>query len=266
MDDITHLIIDMDGVLWRGEQPMPGLVGFFEVLHQRQLPYMLATNNATKLAQDYADKLRRMGVTVPCERILTSAEAAAAYARARYPELDEVYLVGEVALERAFAACGFRPVSPAAVRAGARVPLVVGGLVRERLSYELLAMASLLVREGADFIATNADPSYPTELGLLPGAGAVLSVIERATGVAPTVIGKPAPQLFEAALARLAAKPETTAMIGDRLSTDIAGAKALGMRAVLVLSGVTSRAELAASAVQPDAVFEDIAALQRVWL
>jgi 4-nitrophenyl phosphatase len=266
MDDIKHLVIDMDGVLWQGEQAMPGLVSFFETLKRRGLPYVLATNNAMKLSDDYVLKLRGMNVEMPPERILTSAEAAAQYIRRHYPELSEVYVVGEGGLRRAVERQGLTIISPQAVREGRFVPLVVGGLVRESLSYELLAMATLLVRQGAHFIATNYDPSYPTELGQLPGAGAVLSVIERATGVTPTIIGKPEPHLFDEALYRLGAPAQDTAMIGDRLSTDIAGAKAAGMRTILLLSGVTDQAELDASDIRPDYIFKDIAALQEVWI
>ena len=251
----------MDGVLWHGETPMPGLEHFFETLDHLKIPFMLATNNAMKVATQYTEKLARFGVSVAAEKILTSSEATAGYLRRTYPDIDTVYAVGENGLKQAAEAQGFSILTPQDVRAGARAEVVVAGLTRESLSYELLAMGSLLIHQGAHFVATNYDSSYPTELGPLPGAGAVLSVLETATSVKPTVVGKPNPIMFEEALRRLNARPKETAMVGDRLNTDIEGGKAVGMQSILVLSGVSTLEEVNKLEDKPDYILKDISEL-----
>jgi 4-nitrophenyl phosphatase len=261
MTGIDSLILDMDGVLWHGDTPVPGLADLFAALDARGLRYVLATNNATRVASQYRDKLAGFGVSLDPERILTSAEATAGYLRRRHPDTARVFVVGEDGLHRALREGGFELVTTDAVRAGAGAEAVVVGLAREALAYETLAMAGLLLRRGAHFLATNSDPTFPSEIGLLPGAGAVVSFLETASDRRATVIGKPHPTLFEEALARLGSVAATTAMVGDRLATDIVGGHAAGLRTVLVLSGVSARSDLEASEVQPDHVFEDVHAL-----
>ena len=253
------LVIDMDGVLWHGETPLPGLKDFFNTLNSLELPFVLATNNAMNVAEDYTNKLAKFGVEVAPGRILTASEATAGYMKRTYPDVKEVYVVGEQGLHRAVREQGFGVVSPEQVREGAFAPIVVTGLVRDKLTYELVAMASLLVRRGAELVATNADSSYPTEIGFMPGAGALLSMITVATDAEPAaVIGKPNAAMFEEALERLGTNAKDTAMIGDRLGTDIKGAKAVGMQTILVLSGVSKREEIAKSGIEPDYVLEDL--------
>jgi 4-nitrophenyl phosphatase len=171
--------------------------------------------------------------------------------------------MGESGLHRAIKAQGFEVLSAADIKAGAKANVVVGGLMREALNYELLAMGSLLVQRGATFIATNYDSSFPSELGFLPGAGAVLSVVEKSSGVSPTIIGKPNTIMFEEALRRLAKAPFETAMLGDRLNTDIEGGKKAGMQTILVLSGVSTLANVENSSLKPDYIFDDIATLSQ---
>jgi 4-nitrophenyl phosphatase len=255
----------MDGVLWRGDAPLPGLNELFATLDALTLPFVLATNNATKIAADYVAKLEGFGVSVQAARILTSAEATASYLRHAYPAAREVYMVGESGLRRAVEARGFRVVPPEAVRAGARPLLVALGLARASLSYELLAMAALALNAGAAFVATNADRTLPSEVGELPGAGAILALLTTATGKKPIVVGKPQRPIFEEALRRLGRGAEDTWMVGDRLETDIVGAHAVGMKTALVLSGVSSRDDLKTSPVQPDLILDDIRAVT-AWL
>lgn len=261
MTGIDHLILDMDGVLWRGETPLPGLVELFATLDARGLGYVLATNNATRVAEQYTDKLARFGVAVAPERILTSSEATAGYLRRHHPEVSRVYVVGEGGLHRAMREGGFEAIGAAEVRAGASADAVVVGLAREALGYEALAMAGLLLGRGAPFLATNRDATFPSEIGALPGAGAVVAFLETASGREATTIGKPERTLFDEALARLGSDPTTTAMVGDRLATDIVGGHAAGLRTVLLLSGVSGLADLERSEVRPDWVFDDIRAL-----
>lgn len=264
MRDIESLILDMDGVLWHGETPHPGTVDLFTTLDGLALPYVLATNNAMKVARQYTEKLARFGVAIPPERILTSSEVTASYLRRNHPDIETVYVVGEEGLHQALCAQGFEVVGPERVRSGERVPAVVAGLTREALSYELLAMASRLLHGGARFVATNRDATLPTESGPLPGAGAIISFLETATGRTPTVIGKPNPPMFAEALRRLGSAAGRAAMVGDRLSTDIAGGKAAGITTVLVLSGVSTRAEIESSGIRPDHVVQDIVELAGV--
>lgn len=261
MTGIDSLILDMDGVLWHGETPLPGLAELFATLDARGLGYVLATNNATRVAEQYTDKLARFGVAVAPERILTSSEATAGYLRRRHPDTERVYVVGEGGLRRAIRERGFALVDAAEVRAGASADAVVVGLAREALGYEALAMAGLLLGRGALFVATNRDPTFPSEIGALPGAGAVVAFLETASGRSATTIGKPERTLFDEALVRLGSEAAATAMVGDRLATDIVGGHAAGLRTVLLLSGVSGRDDLEASEVRPDYVFEDIRAL-----
>lgn len=257
---ITKLIMDMDGVLWHGDTPMPGLADYFARLETAGVPYILATNNATKTAAQYVAKLARFGITVPEDRILTSAEATAAYLAGEYAPGTAVYVVGDGGLHQAVEARGFERISAAEARGGTYAPLVVAGLSREMV-YEDLAMAAHLIERGARFIGTNPDTSFPSEIGPLPGAGALLAAIEASTGVAPYVIGKPGPAMFHEAINRLGGDPAGIAMVGDRLSTDIAGARDAGLRTILVLSGISTREEAEQGPITPDYIFDDITAV-----
>lgn len=258
---VRNLILDMDGVLWRGETPMPGLATFFETLRDSRIKFVLATNNATRIATQYAEKLQRFGVTIPASAILTSAEATAAYLQEELPSGASAYVVGEAGLRQALQEKSF-DVLPEVdgdqiIDPQLRADVVVVGFTRHAC-YRHLATAVHLVNNGARFVGTNPDVTFPAETGPLPGAGAYLAFIEAATNRQPVVIGKPGRAIFDEALARLDAGNEETAMVGDRLETDIAGAKAAGLRTIMLLSGVTNRQRLAGSDVTPDFVFEDI--------
>ncbi|MCA9993595.1 MAG: HAD-IIA family hydrolase [Anaerolineales bacterium] len=258
---LTALVLDMDGVLWRGETAMPGLADFFATLRRRQLNFMLATNNATKIATQYTEKLARFGVAVPPEQILTSAEATAGFLRQQYPAGARIFVVGEQGLHLALAAQGFELLpNNGRLDPTARADLVVVGFNRHA-TYTDMATAAYLIRQGARFIGTNPDKTFPSEIGPLPGAGSLLAFVETGSGQAPTIVGKPGRVLFDEAVRRLGTRPEQTAMVGDRLETDIAGGQNAGLRTILLLSGVTGREELARSPIHPDLVLADITAL-----
>lgn len=258
---IENLIIDMDGVLWHGDTPLPGLVAFFRTLDELGIGYVLATNNATKVTGQYSAKLARFGVAVPPERLITSAEVTASHLAHHYPRGSRVYVVGEEGLRQALAAGGFDLVArDGLVAPDARVDIVVVGL-DHRACWEQLASASYLIHHGAHFVGTNGDVTVPTEIGPLPGAGALLAMVETATGVSPEIMGKPSPAIFEEALLRLGGTAANTAMVGDRLDTDIAGAQRAGMPGILLLSGVTRREQLANHPVRADLVLKDIGEL-----
>lgn len=247
---IRHIIVDMDGVLWRGDTPVPGLHEFFAFLREREIGFILATNNSSRLPEQYVEKLARFGIEVSPERILTSSQVAAAYLATVAPPGTRVYAIGEEGVRRALEERGF-------VLTDEDVAYVVVGWDRQ-LTWSKLATAALLIHEGAAFVGTNPDPSYPIERGPVPGNGAQLAALQSATGVAPLVVGKPEPWMYEEALRRMGAQRETTAVIGDRLDTDIAGGMRLGLMTVLVLSGIATEADVAASPFKPDLVCADI--------
>jgi len=245
---IRAIISDMDGVLWRGNEPLPGLQAFFDWLDAAQMDFVLATNNSSRAPRSYVEKLATMGIYgVAPQQILTSGSVTVSRLQADYPDGADVYVVGGAGLVQQLRQAGFR-----LVESGAQV--VVCGIDFE-LSYSKLKRATLLVRRGARFIGTNPDASFPAPEGLVPGAGSILALLEVATGSAPTVMGKPARAMFDVALQRLQTSPSETLMIGDRISTDIAGAQALGIQTALVMTGVETAQSLRASAVAPDAVF-----------
>jgi 4-nitrophenyl phosphatase len=249
----------MDGVLWRGNVPIQGLQGFFSWLRQRGVSFVLVTNNASRTGLQYVQRLADYGVEIAPDQVITSAQATAGYLAEQSKHGTSVYVIGEDGLRQALAAAGFHLTD-----ANTRPTYVVVGWDRN-LTFEKLAQASLHIRAGATFVATNADRTWPSERGLLPGAGAILAAIQTATDVEPIVIGKPWPLMLELAMRRIGGSPRTTAMIGDRLETDILGGKNAGLNTILVLSGVAMAADLTASPVQPDLVFDDINALVHAW-
>jgi len=256
LSEIAHLIIDMDGVLYRGNTPLPGLQDFFVFLRERPIPFILATNNSTQTPQQRVEKLARMGVRISAEEVLNSGQATARALAREYPSGTRVHVFGSQALREAVTAEGF-------VLANEDVELVVASMDRD-VTYDKLKRATLLVRGGARFVATNLDPTQPTDEGLLPGTGSLIAALRTATETEPLVVGKPEPTMFQLAMDHMGARPETTATIGDRLDTDILGAQRAGMITICVLSGSTSsRAE--AEAYGCDFVFEGIAGLLAAW-
>lgn len=245
---IKAIISDMDGVLWRGSQALPGMTRLFDLLFERELDFALATNNSSRTQGDYVDKLASMGVSgVQPRHIITSGTATVLYLQTRYAAGTPMHVLGGAGLKRMLSDAGFKLVD-----VGAEV--VVCGVDFD-LTYEKARTATLLIRAGARFIGTNPDPSFPAPEGLVPGAGSIIALIEAATGQSPIIIGKPERGMFDAALRQLEASPEETLMIGDRIGTDIAGAQALGIKTALVMTGVETEESLRQSEVQPDMVF-----------
>jgi 4-nitrophenyl phosphatase len=252
---IKHLIIDMDGVLYLGDQPMPRLVDFFNFLRQHSIQFILATNNSTRTPREYVDKLARMNVNVSADEILVSGQATARFLAHEYPQGTRVHVFGMPALKKAMTDEGF-------VLADESVELVVASMDRN-LTFEKLSQATILIRNGARFFATNLDPTQPSERGLVPGTGAIIMALEAASGVKPIAIGKPEPIIFQLAMEQMNANPETTAIIGDRVDTDILGGKRAGLITICVLSGASDRKE--AEAIGTDLIFDDIAHLLDSW-
>lgn len=264
IDDMAGLIIDMDGVLWHGNKPVDGLIDFFHQLRSSAIPFVLATNNASLTQQQYVDKLAAMGVVIQHCEILTSSMATATYLKENLA-LDQrrVFVIGEQGLREPLMEHGFiltdlyqvNQPDKGIVDQGA--DLVVSGLDR-KLTWDKLATATLNINAGAQFFATNSDTTLPTELGEVMGNGGILAALEAVTGVKPTSIGKPAPILYQQALALLGTNENNTIAIGDRLNTDILGAVNAGMRSIMVLTGVSSEQDIADVDYQPTWVMADI--------
>lgn len=255
--EIRYLLIDMDGVLYRGDMPLPGLTDFFAFLKEHQIRYQLVTNNASRTPEQYVRKLAGMGVQVEPEAILTSARATAYALREEYPPGTRVYAIGGEGLIAALQEVGF-------VLSSDRASVVVVGW-DDDLTFAKLRHACLLIRAGARFVGTNPDRTLPTPEGEIPGNGSILAALETATGIKPEIIGKPEPPLLRQAMERIQADPAATAMLGDRPETDVLAGERLGLLTILVLSGATSREDLEHADPQPDLVFEHIGALTRHW-
>jgi 4-nitrophenyl phosphatase len=254
---IRHLIIDMDGVLWHGDQPLPGLVPFFNLLRRLSIKFVLATNNSSLTPDQYVAKLAHMGVTVLPDEILTSGQATAIYLEGVAPKGTQVYAIGESGLREAVTQHGFQLSDGAA-------PYVVVGMDRG-LTWDKLARATINIRAGAAFIGTNPDTTLPSPQGLTHGNGAILAALKAATNVEPMIMGKPEPLMYQQAMARLGGQASDTVALGDRLETDILGAVRAGIRSILVLSGVSTRAQLNGLGYAPDWVFADIVELTSQW-
>jgi 4-nitrophenyl phosphatase len=248
---------DMDGVLYRGDEALPGVNDLLNALTLREIGYMLATNNSMATAAEYVQKLAKMNIDVPEESILTSAMATRDYLLETLPADAGIYVIGMPALRTQL----FRETSFRAIQYGEETPDAVVVGLDKTFTYEKLLMANQAIRAGARFVATNADATLPTEAGLVPGCGSIVAAVSTASGQIPTVIGKPEPLLLQMASERLGVDPGDSVMVGDRLDTDIiAGARA-GMLTVLVLTGVSTRDEIADAPVLPDLVFTDLNAL-----
>ncbi len=244
--------MDMDGVLVREEHAIPGADRWLAALRERGLPFLLLTNNSIYPQRDLAARLRASGLEVPEEAIWTSAQATAGFLADQRPG-GSAYVIGEAGLTTALHESGYTMTE--------REPdFVVLGETRT-YSFERITAAIRLVAGGARFIATNPDPTGPSADGPLPATGSVAALISRATGVEPYFVGKPNPLMMRSALNRLDAHSETAAMVGDRMDTDIKAGLEAGLHTVLVLTGVTARAETNRFPYRPARIAESIADL-----
>ncbi len=232
--EIRSWLMDMDGVLVREEQPIPGADRFLTRLREVGAPFLLLTNNSIYTPRDLAARLAASGLEVPEEAIWTSALATARFLRDQRPG-GSAFVIGEAGLTTALHDAGYTLTE--------RAPdYVVLGETRT-YSFERITHAIRLIAAGARFIATNPDATGPTVDGPLPATGSVAALISRATGVEPYFVGKPNPLMMRSALNAIDAHSETTAMIGDRMDTDIISGLEAGMETILVLTGVTTREE-----------------------
>jgi 4-nitrophenyl phosphatase len=255
---IHGLILDMDGVLWKNTSPIGDLSLIFDLIHQRDLKVTLATNNATATVDEYLARLLGFGVELESWQIVTSSDAITKLLLKSFPQKGAVFVVGENGIISSLCDIGFDPITNP--DDDTSVIAVVGGLDRE-LTYQKLRSAASRIRAGAAFYGTNPDPTFPTPLGLVPGAGSILSAIETAAGVKPIVVGKPAPFMFELAAERMGLNKDEILVVGDRLETDIAGGQAVGYRAGLVLSGVSTLQQALQWTPPPDLIAKDLTEL-----
>lgn len=238
-------LIDMDGVLYRGNELIPGADRFIERLQQHQIPFLFLTNNSQRTRRDVATRLQRLGLEVGEEHIFTCAMATARFLAQQKPG-GTAFVIGEGGLLTALHNNGYAIVDH-------DPDYVVVGEGRT-LSYELVESALNMIRKGAKLIATNLDPNCPTHSGLRPGCGALVALLEEASGIKAFSVGKPSPVMMRAARKELGLSANQTIMIGDTLETDILGGVQLGYRTVLVLSGSTTLDDLSRSAYRPDRV------------
>jgi NagD protein len=226
--------MDMDGVLVHDEQAIPGAADFLDALREREVPFLVLTNNSIYTRRDLAARLRTSGLEVPEEAIWTSALATARFLEAQRPG-GSAFVIGEAGLTTALHEAGYTLTE--------REPdYVLLGETRT-YSFERITRAIRLILGGARFIATNPDPTGPAPDGPLPATGSVAALVSRATGVAPYYVGKPNPLMMRSALNAIEAHSETTAMIGDRMDTDVVSGLEAGLETILVLTGVTTREE-----------------------
>jgi 4-nitrophenyl phosphatase len=249
-------ILDLDGVLWEGDTPLPGMARFLSFLRAHGKSFLLATNNASLTPDQYVQKAARMGAEVLPQEVLTSALATAEFLRETMPPGSRVYVIGEDGLVQALSAAGFTVSSEDDLDA----QVVVCGMDR-RLSWKKLANATINLRNGARFIGTNPDTTFPTERGIAHGNGAILAALATASEVQPDIIGKPHAPIFTMALARLGLPIDAVVAVGDRLETDILGAKQAGIASILLMTGVTTQSDLESSPIKPGWVFADLPSL-----
>jgi NagD protein len=230
--EIHSWLMDMDGVLVREEQAIPGADIFLGRLRERGTPFLVLTNNSIYTRRDLSARLAASGLDVPEESIWTSALATATFLEDQRPN-GSAFVIGESGLTTALHEAGYTMTE--------RAPdYVVLGETRT-YSFERITQAIRLVDRGARFIATNPDVTGPSPDGALPATGSVAALISRATGVAPYFVGKPNPLMMRSALNAIDAHSETTAMIGDRMDTDIVAGLEAGLETILVLTGVSTR-------------------------
>lgn len=250
-------IIDMDGVLYRGGEPLPGVNDFFNALELRERKIILATNNSTATPADYVAKMAKMGIAITADQVLTSSTVTRAHLLETMPATASIYIVGMPALsQQVFDGTSFVPADATTQH----VDAVVAGL-DFTFTYEKLKIANRAIRAGARFIATNTDATLPAEDGVLPGSGSIAAAIATASGTPPVVMGKPETVMVEQALKACGVGPEEAVMVGDRLDTDILAGNRAHVLTALVLTGVSTREELATSSILPDLVFSDLPAM-----
>ncbi len=256
-EHIKGLILDMDGVIWRETTPIGDLPAIFQRISALGLKVVLATNNSTRTVEQYLQRLAELGVMLEPWQVVTSSLAVADLTSKRLPAGSRIFAIGESGVLDALQEKGFEL---ATLENAETADAVVMGIDRQ-INFEKMREATLLVRRGKPFFATNPDKTFPTPRGEIPGAGAWISIIITATDVQPVIAGKPYPYLLELALERLGTTHQATLVVGDRLETDIAGGQGIGCPTALVLTGVSTREQAERWAPGVDVIAESLSAL-----
>jgi len=245
-------LIDMDGVIYRGGELIPGADAFMKRLVRENIPFLFLTNNSQRTRRDVATKLTRMGIPTDEGHVFTCAMATARYLAQHKPQ-GTAYVIGEGGLLNALHQNGYSVVDNSP-------DYVVVGEGRA-FTLDMLETAVQMILDGSKLVATNLDPNCPTKTGTRPGCGATVAFLETATGSAALSIGKPSPIMMRAARKELGLGTSQTIMIGDTMETDILGGIQMGYRTILVLSGSTKESDLAQHAYGPDLVLSSVAEL-----
>ncbi len=248
-----NFLLDMDGVLVRGRQPIPGAEEFIARLLETNTPFLVITNNPLYTARDLSFRLASEGLHIPEKNLFTSAIATAQFLASQRPN-GTAFVIGESGLTQAMHHVGYTLTN--------KNPEYV--VLGETHSYNLehITQAIRLVASGARFIATNPDPTGPSEQGIVPACGAMAALIERATGVKPYFVGKPNPLMMRRALNVLGTHSENTIMVGDRMDTDVIAGMEAGMETILVLSGVTKQEEVDRFPYRPTRILPSVAGIE----
>ena len=249
---ITSWLTDMDGVLWHEGMPIPGAMELIKKWTESETPFLVLTNNSIYTPRDLSARLRAGGLDVPESRIYTSALATADFIHSQVPK-GTAYVIGEAGLTTAMHEIGY-------VMTEVNPDFVVLGETRN-LSFDNLTKAVRLINNGSRFIATNPDATGPSPEGPLPATGAVAALITKATGKDPYIVGKPNPMMFRSAMRKIKAHSESTAMIGDRMDTDIVAGIEAGLHTILVRTGISDDAEIAKYPFRPTEILTSVADL-----
>ncbi len=249
---VRAVLLDMDGVIYVGDQLLPGVQDFLDYLDETGREWLFVTNNSSRTSQAFSEKLAGMSVAASPSKILGSAEVVASWLADRTEHGTPVIAMGEASLLGALESKGFTLVDDPMAAKVAVASIYFG------VNYEELARMTLAIRNGARFVATNPDPTLPTERGQVPGTGSLVALLSVASDEKPEFVGKPYPGMYEQAIERVGAQAETTLMIGDRYETDIEGAIELGLPTAGVLTGVTTQEGYDSVEKPPDVVVQGL--------
>ena len=261
---IRALLLDLDGVVYLGPRLIPGVKAALGALHSRGVRLLYVTNNSTLTRAGFAKKLRALGLPAPDASVMNAALAAAWFIKARHGRNSRVVVVGEHGLPQELASAGLRPVETRTqaqwkkwrINAG-KISAVVTSFDRT-LTYWKLCAALDALNAGAELVAANMDPTWPSEMGVMPGTGSLAAMLAFASGKKPVIVGKPDPKMFSLLLKEQGISPRETLVIGDRLDVDIVAGKRLGARTAVVLTGLTKKGDISRSRVKPDYVLRGL--------